>query len=135
MRNLFPILLAIVLFTGCSICDATKEWDDDHYQNIGTAVMTANDFLIADYPDGLPDSVDVEAYKQSLQDEGYYEKYQLLEPLDVRITPSGRHFIVEVREYGTLILRDASCTETYLDCWTYRGQCDPDTLRVPCLEE
>ena len=48
MRTLLSIILAIVFFTGCSFCDATKEWDDDHYQNIGTAVMTANDYLLAE---------------------------------------------------------------------------------------
>ena len=25
-----------------------------------------------------------------------------------------------------------TCTETYPDCWTYPGQCNPDTLQARC---
>jgi hypothetical protein len=134
MKRTILLTLALVILAGCGCFVPQDECNDEYYQPIGTAVLTANGFLIADYPEGLSDPVDIDAYKQSLQDEGYDELYAKILPLDIRITPVDSYFMVEVYEDGDLILYDISCTESRPDCWTYRGQCNPDTLGVVCGE-
>lgn len=126
--------VAALLLLACSSSNINTELDDAHYQPIGTAVLTANGFLIAAYPDGLTEPVDIAEYKRSLLEEGYQELYQALLPMSISIQPRGKHFIVKVLEDGAPVLYDVSCTESRLDCWLYRGQCSPDTLVVPCLE-
>jgi hypothetical protein len=106
--------------------------DDEYYQPLGTAVLTANGFLIADNPAGLATAPDVTTYKSSLRDEGYDDLYNAILPMNVTIIPQDGYFRVEVREGDKLILVDISCTESRPDCFTYDGRCNPDTLGVWC---
>lgn len=125
-------ILVSLLFVSCSGASIIKEMHDEHYQPVGSAVLLANSFLIADNPDGLTYSVDTAAYKLRLLIDNQVELYNAIVPMNLLFTSLGPYFKVEVFDDDVLILIDISCTESRVDCFTYDGRCEADTVMVWC---
>lgn len=125
----FLLYVTIVLFiASCSIFQANL---DEKYQPLASPVLTANGLLMVEYPNGIPDTVSSDNYK-SLLKENYKNLYETILPYKVIINKHSKGFIVKVYQNNLLILTDWSCTENKIDCWTYNGQCNPDTVNVNC---
>jgi hypothetical protein len=128
LRQTISLLLTLLLSACCS-----QHIRDQNYQPLGTAVLTANNLLMVKYPEGPPDDYSSDDYKNLLK-EDYQVMYDRLQPYQVKVERQRTNFIVDLYDKGFLILKDASCTETMIDCWVYKQQCDPSTFKVPCLE-
>jgi hypothetical protein len=128
-RNPVLLLLPILLLSACS----TLLEEGHNYQPLGTAVLTANDLLIAEYPEGPPANFSSDDYKDLLKKD-YHVMYDRLQPYQIKVEHRGNNFIVDLYDSGRLIMKDASCSETRIDCWVYKQECDPTTFHVPCLE-
>jgi hypothetical protein len=112
-------------------CCCTKTDLNERYQPLGMAVLTANNLLMVQYPQGPPENYQGENYKNLLK-ENYRPMYERLQPYRVVIQKMADRFKVSVFDGNTLVLTDWSCTEGRIDCWSYEKQCMPDTLNVRC---
>ena len=128
LRQIIYLLLPLLL-SACS----SHIVQDQNYQPLGTAVLTANNLLMVKYPEGPPDNYSADEYKNLLK-EDYQIMYDRLQPYQIKVERQRTNFIVDIYDKGQLILKDASCTETRIDCWVYKRQCNPSTFNVPCLE-
>jgi len=107
--------------------------DDEKYQPLGVAVLAANDQLLVKYPhpQDRPEYIQGDEYKALLK-ENYKPMYDRLLPYLVKIKKIDDNYIVSVFDGQKLILTDWLCTEGRIDCWSYNGECNPDTLKVKC---
>ena len=112
-------------------CSCSKVDDGLKYQPLGTAVLTANNLLMVQYPQGPPDNYSGEEYKNLLK-ENYQPQYQSLQPYRVILQKLANKFKVSVFDGSTLVLTDWSCTEGKIDCWSYKNECIPDTMHIQC---
>jgi len=104
---------------------------DEKYQPLGTAVLTANDLLLVKYSQDRSKYIQENEYKDLLK-ENYKTMYDRLIPYLVQIDNIDNNFKVSVFDGQKLILTDWLCTEGRIDCWSYNGECAPDTLNVIC---
>lgn len=118
----------IILFITVSCCAPINK---ENFQEIAAPVITANGLLMVKYPQGIPEIVSGQKYKDMLK-EDYSLLYDILTPYDVKIQKSGKHFKVAVYYGSQQVLLDLSCTQRRIDCWIYNGECDPLTLKVDC---
>lgn len=125
-----PILLVFLAAALLDSCCGTSDLDA-RYQPIGPAVMQANRLLMLDFPDGPPPGYTGEQYKTLLKEE-YPPLYEKIEPFTVEVIKTGSRFLVKVFDKNTMVLMDAACTESRLDCWVYKNECDPDSFAVSC---
>ncbi len=107
--------------------------DDEKYQPLGGAVLAANDQLLVKYPhpQDRPEYIQEKEYKDLLK-ENYKPMYDRLLPYSVKIKKVDDNYVVSVFDGQKLILTDWLCTEGYIDCWSYNGECNPDTYKVKC---
>lgn len=129
MKNLINRLSFVVILFITVSCSAPT--NNENYQEIASPVITANGLLMVKYPQGIPEIVSSQEYKELLK-EDYTLLYDILTPYDVKIQKSGNHFKVAVYHSSQQVLFDLSCTENRIDCWVYNGDCNPDTLKVDC---
>jgi hypothetical protein len=122
--NIIKLLLLSLVLCSCSTID-------EKYQPLGTAVLAANDLLLAKYSQDRPECIQEREYKELLK-ENYKPMYDRLLPYLVQIKRTDNNYIVTVLDGQTLILTDWLCTEGYIDCWSYNGECIPGTLKVEC---
>ena len=122
--NITGIFLLSLFLYSCSTID-------EKYQPLGTAVLAANDLLVVKYPQERPEYIQENEYKELLK-ENYKPMYDKLLPYFVQIKRTNNNYIVRVYDGKILILTDWLCTERYLDCWSYNGECNPETLKVEC---
>jgi hypothetical protein len=106
---------------------------DEKYQPLGTAVLTANGLLLVEYTEGRSKLIQGNEYKDLLK-KNYKPLYDSLLPYLVKIDNNiyDNNFVVSVFDDQILILTDWSCTERRIDCWSYNGDCSPETLQVKC---
>ena len=129
-QNILQIKFLVLMLLFLSCCTSQTN-SDEEYQPLGTAVLTANDILIAQFPHGPPEHFMGMNYVNLLK-EDYQSIYERLKQYTVKIDRIDSNFKVTVYDENTLILTDWSCTQGYIDCWSYNGECDPDTLQVDC---
>lgn len=127
-KNIF-ILICLPIFV--MLCGSDSCNKDDQYQPIGTAVIQASSLLMVQYHQGLPDNYTGEDYKNLLK-ENYKPMFENIRPYRATIQKKDNRFIVQVYDGNLLILTDWGCTEGRIDCWSYNGECKPDTLHVQC---
>lgn len=127
IRILRITLLSLVL---CS-CSGIRINLDEKYQPLGTSVLAANDLLIVKYSLDKPDFIQEEEYKNLLKDNNS-PMYNRLIPYTVQINKTGNSFKVKVLDGTTLILTDWLCTEGRIDCWSYNGECTPESIKIEC---
>ena len=120
-------LLSLFLYS----CSSILLNVDEKYQPLGTAVLAANDLLIVKYSQDRPEYIQENEYKELLK-ENYKPMYDRLLPYLVQIKKTNNNYVVSVYDDQILILTDWLCTEGYLDCWSYNGECNPETLKVEC---
>ena len=121
-------LLLISFFINAYDCNEDL---DARYQLIGPAVLSANNLLMVQYPQGPPENYSGEDYKNLLKSD-YRPMYQKLQPYRVVIQKLGDKFKVHVFDGNTLVLTDWSCTEGRIDCWSYNKQYLADTMKIKC---
>lgn len=126
--NIARIILLCLFISSCSSIEINY---DEKYQPVGTAVLTANDLLLAKYSKDRSEFVQEKEYKDLLK-EDYKPMYDRLVPYSVQIKNTADNFIVSVSDGKTLILTDWLCTEGCIDCWSYNGECIPESLNVEC---
>jgi hypothetical protein len=127
-KNLLKMFLLSLLLCGY---ECQPENLDLKYQPLGTVVLTANNLLMVQYHQGLPDNYSGEDYKNILKEKNQL-MYQRLQPYRVTVQKLADKFKVSVFDGNTLVLTDWSCTEGKIDCWSYKNECLPDTMHVPC---
>jgi hypothetical protein len=121
------LLSVIVLFS----CSGLQVKPDEKYQPLGPAVLAANGLLLIEHPHDCPEDMSGDDYKGFLK-EDYSPMYDRLLPYSVRIQTKDGDCIVTVFDGQKLIFTDWLCTEGRIDCWSYNGECNPDTARVTC---
>ncbi|MBU4010523.1 MAG: hypothetical protein KJ882_07130 [Proteobacteria bacterium] len=126
--NIVRIILLCLFISSCSSIEINY---DEKYQPVGTAVLTANDLLLAKYSKDRPEFVQEKEYKDLLK-EDYKPMYDRLVPYSVQIKNTTNSFIVSISDGKKLILTDWLCTEGRIDCWSYNGECIPESLNVEC---
>jgi hypothetical protein len=112
-------------------CSSVQLNVDEKYQPLGTAVLAANDLLLVKYSQDQPEYISGDEYKELLK-ESYKPMYDRLLPYLVEIKKTDNNYIVRVLDGHKLILTDWLCTEVRIDCWSYNGECNPETLKVKC---
>ncbi len=120
----------MICFLTCS-CSIIQLNLDEKYQPLGTAVLTANDLLLAKYPKERPQYVSQEEYKNLLK-ENYLPLYDRLYVYPVKIKTVNNNFVVSIYDGDKLILTDWLCTEGYIDCWSYNNECNLNTIKIEC---
>ncbi|MBU1053046.1 MAG: hypothetical protein KKC46_04350 [Proteobacteria bacterium] len=131
MKRYPKIIIFILLSLFICSCSSIQLNYDEKYQPLGTAVLTANDFLMVKYYKDRPEFVQEKEYKDLLK-ESYKPMYDRLLPHSVEIKNTANSFIVSVSDGKKLILTDWLCTEGRIDCWSYNGECNPETVNVEC---
>jgi hypothetical protein len=126
--NAINFLLLVLMLNSCSNLQVKA---DEKYQPLGTAVLAANSLLLIEHPHDCPENMSEDDYKDLLK-ENYMPMYDRLLPYSVRIEKRDGNCTVSVFDHQTLILTDWLCTEGYIDCWSYNGECNLDTLKVTC---
>ena len=126
--NIIRLFLLSLFLYSCSTIQLNV---DEKYQPLGTAVFAANDLLLAKYSQDRPEYIQEREYKELLK-ENYKPMYDRLLPYLVQIKRADNNYIVSVLDGQTLILTDWLCTEGHIDCWSYNGECIPETLKVEC---
>jgi len=127
-RNIISLFLLSIFICSCCIIRIN---DDEKYQPLGVAVLAANDQLLAKYTQDRPEYIQGDEYKDLLK-ENYKPMYDRLLPYLVKIKKVDDNYVVSVFDGQRLILTDWLCTEGRIDCWSYNGECSPDTLKVKC---
>lgn len=128
--NITKLFLLSLFIYSCSSIQLNV---DEKYQPIGTAVLAANDLLLVKYSQDRSEYIQEDEYKNLLK-ENYKLMYDRLLPylVQIRFKKTDNNFIVRVLDGQTLILTDWLCTEGHIDCWSYNGECVPETLKVEC---
>jgi hypothetical protein len=126
--NVITFLLPVFVLFSCS---GLQMKSDEKYQPLGTAVLAANGLLLIEHPHDCPENMSGNDYKGLLR-ENYRPMYDRLLPYSVRIEKRDGKCTVSVFDGQMLILTDWLCTEGYVDCWSYNGECNPDTIKVKC---
>jgi len=126
--NVITFLVSVFILFSCSVHRVKL---DEKYQPLGTAVLGANGLLLIENPHDCPENISGDNYKGLLK-EDYRPMYNRLLPYSVRIQERDGKCTVSVFDDQTLILTDWLCTEGYVDCWSYNGECNPDTIKVKC---
>jgi hypothetical protein len=128
MKIYNSIFIILICMMGCAEFRTNK---DDKYQPLGEAVITANRLLMLDYPQGIPKNFSSDDYKHLLKEDNK-SMYEILQPYRVEVQKKDKNFITRVYDGNILVLVDWSCTEIKIDCWTYDGKCNPDTMHIRC---
>ena len=126
--NITGIFLLSLFLYSCSTIQVNV---DGKYQPLGTAILAANDLLVVKYSQDRPEYIQGDEYKELLK-ENYKPMYDRLLPYLVQIKKTNNNYIVSVFDGQKLILTDWLCTEDHIDCWSYNGECNPETLKVEC---
>lgn len=126
--NVITFLLSVFVLFSCSGLQVKL---DEKYQPLGTAVLAANGLLLIEHPHDCPENMSGDDYKGLLK-ENYRPMYDRLLPYLVRIETRDGNCTVSVFDDQTLILTNWLCTEGRIDCWSYNGECNPDTIKVKC---
>ena len=131
MKMYFKVTLVLLSVFALFSCSSFQVKQDEKYQPLGTAVLTANGLLLIEHFYDCPEKLSGDDYKGLLK-EDYRRMYDRLLPYSVQIEKRDGNCTVSVFDGRTLILIDWLCTEGYVDCWSYNGKCNPDTMKVKC---
>lgn len=134
MKTYLNIISIFLLSTFIYSCSFMLLSADEKYQPLGGAVIQANRLLLVNYSSIQLKNIQGDEYKNLLK-EDYKLMYDRLLPYSVQLNFVDNNWTVRVSDGQKIILTDWLCTKGYIDCWSYNGECSPDTLVVKCDKE
>lgn len=110
-KQLFSIILLIVLALSSGSCLALSEQERRDYGLLESAVTFSSDKVIGEHGDSIPDDFKGREFIAFVKDKIPEDYYEALGQYDIKVVPMGSYYLLYIYDdHRKIILFDYSCT-------------------------